>query len=408
MRACLAGVALAACASLPPPTAAAAAHRHAADQDPPQSACTGTELDCAIAATPFVDAAGRLWLAWTANGHVMLARSADGGAHFGAAIAVGDAGELLDTGADARPALVVTNAGRVVVAWGAFKDRQWNAQVWLASSDDDAHFSTPRSLSADATSQRFPALALADDGSILATWLDKRTVAANRQRGYRQSGAALAVARSTDGGRSFGEERIVQDRTCECCRLALALDAGGRTVIALRTIYDDRERDHALIVLDAAGRVQSDHRIAEDHWAIDACPHHGPAVAIGAGQRIHVAWFTQGAARQGTFYARSLDDGASFTAPMPVGHGDRMAGRPSLLARGPDVWLAWKEFDGKRSTVWLRQSHDGGEHWSADRPVAAAEGYTDHPQLVTLRGAAHLSWLTRARGYQSLPLEDRR
>lgn len=402
-RAIRIGLALVLIADLP--GSASAAHTHAG-MESQQAACPGTGLDCATAATPYVDAAGHLWLAWTANGSVMLARSGAGGAGFGTAVEVSRAGPLLDTGADARPALVVFPGGRVLVAWGAFKDGSWNAQVWVASSEDGVHFGAPHPLSADTASQRFPALALAADGSLIAAWLDKRTVAANRQRGFRQSSAALAVARSVDGGRSFGIERIVQDRTCECCRPALAAAADGRAVIAFRNVFDDRERDHALVIVDRSGAVRAAHRIAEDHWGVDVCPHHGPAVAIDADGRIHVAWFTQGAARQGTFYARSMDDGVTFTPPLAAGRNDRMAGRPSLLATGRDVWLAWKEFDGSRSSVWLRHSRDGGEHWSEDHQVASAGGYTDHPLLVSLHGTAHLSWLTRERGYQLRPLEE--
>ena len=78
------------------------------------------------------------------------------------------------------------------------------------------------------------------------------------------------------------------------------------------------------------------YRVAEDKWNIDACPHHGPAIAISAGGAYHVAWFTEGDARQGLFYATSQDGGAHFTLPAPIGAADKNPGRAQLLAIGKD------------------------------------------------------------------------
>lgn len=177
--------------------------------------CTGTALACASAAMPFIDARGTLWLVWVAGGSVSSARSTDGGRSFTLPVEIGRHGSTLDLGSDAKPQIVVDAKGRAVVAYGVFKDKQWNAQVMVStSSDGGATFSEPRSLSADAASQRFPALAIDADGAVVASWLDKRTAAAARRKGQTQSGAALAFARSLDGGATFDTERIAQDRTC--------------------------------------------------------------------------------------------------------------------------------------------------------------------------------------------------
>jgi len=407
VRRALLALALSSLAALAPAQPMAAAHHDHASHG--RAGCTTTDLACASAVTPFIDAQGTLWIAWSAGGAVSVARSSDGARSFGPAVVVGRHGAALDVGADARPQIVVDAAGRVIVAYGVFKDKAYNAQVLVATSlDGGASFSMPRSLSADGASQRFPALAVRDgDGALFATWLDKRTVAAARRNGGKQPGAALAYAWSRDGGRSFGVEKIAADHTCECCRLAVAFDAQHHPVVLFRSIYGTRERDHAVLTFDDAGNAGAPRRVAIDRWEIDGCPHHGPAVAVAGDGSYQAAWFTLGQLRQGLFYARSTDQGRSFSPPQAVGDPEQQPGRPYLLARGQTVWLVWKEFDGKRIFIKARRSPDAGRSWSADRVVADTGAYADHPLLVGDAQHVYLSWLTRDEGYRLIALDDR-
>ena len=50
-------------------------------------------------------------------------------------------------------------------------------------------------------------------------------------------------------------------------------------------------------------------RVSNDDWQISACPHHGPSLSISPAGTYHVAWYTNGKARKGLFYARSDDEG---------------------------------------------------------------------------------------------------
>jgi len=216
----------------------------------------------------------------------------------------------------------------------------------------------------------------------------------------------VAYAWSRDGGATFADEHIAQDHTCECCRLAVAFDPERRPLVLFRSIFGESERDHALLTFGDTGESRGSVRVSEDHWAIDGCPHHGPAVAVSADGTVHAAWFTQGKARQGLFYARSSDGGKTFSEPLPVGDAEKQAGRPYLFARGGDTWLVWKEFDGKRIYVKERKSSDAGKTWSADKVLADTGGFADHPLLIEDGHRVYLSWFTRDQGYRLLPLEE--
>jgi hypothetical protein len=385
------------------PASAAAQHQHAA-----APACADTGLSCATAATPAFGPDGSLWLAWSAGGKVMVGHFRDPGGALERAVAVSREPERVDSGPDARPKIVVDDKSRIVVAYAVFQDDRYNGRVMISRSvDGGTSFTAPQPITGDSTSQRFETLALDPaDGSLFAAWLDKRNAAAARASGKAYPGAALAYSWSSDGGESFAPARIARDNVCECCRLGVAFPGAHRPAILFRNIFGNSTRDHALLAFqdrDVPGPI---HRVSIDDWEIDACPHHGPAVAIGGGGTIHAAWFTSGKARKGLFYARSSDGGAHFTVPLPVGDASRRAARPDLAASGNTARLIWKEFDGEKTGVWLMISGNDGESWSEPQEIATTADASDHPLLVSKGREIFLSWLTRTEGFRLIPLDN--
>ena len=77
-------------------------------------------------------------------------------------------------------------------------------------------------------------------------------------------------------------EQKLADNSCECCRIALAPAPDGSLVAMWRHVFDPgaaatQQRDHAFapVASIAAPPV----RASFDHWALEACPHHGPGLA---------------------------------------------------------------------------------------------------------------------------------
>ena len=366
--------------------------------------CRDASLECANAATPFFASNGKLLLAWTAGGVVSVAQSSDLGKSFSPAIKIAEHGKSLDVGADARPQIVADKQDNVFLAYAFFKDSNWNAQINTVRSVDGGNtFTAPEPLVIDSSSQRFPSVLIKSDDSIFISWIDKRLVAAAKQGGEKRLGGSIAYSFSKDGGKTFQTERIANESSCECCRIGGSLDPAGNPVVAYRAIFTGGIRDQATQVISekSTGPIR---RVADDDWKTDACPHHGPTIAVSGSGKFHVAWYTQGSKRSGVFYANSSNQGLSYSKPLRVGAEGANVSRPYLYALDQQVWLVWKEFDGVKSSVLLKESGDDGMTWTEPKIISSTAGYSDHPLLVARGNEVFLSWLTRDDGYQLMSI----
>jgi hypothetical protein len=48
-------------------------------------------------------------------------------------------------------------------------------------------------------------------------------------------------------------------------------------------------RDHAVMTFEAPDKPGPVYRVSDDDWAIDACPHHGPSLAVTRDGTYHAA-----------------------------------------------------------------------------------------------------------------------
>lgn len=348
-----------------------------------------------LAVAAAFDQSGRLWLARVVGQQLYVSQSNDAGRTFTEAVAVNREPELISADGEARPQIAVVGQ-RIYVSWTQALAQPFAGHIRLAVSEDGGKsFGEPVTVNDDTRpiTHRFNAM-LADAQGVTLAWIDKRDGAGDPE--YR--GAAIYTARSTDGGRSFAANRKLADHSCECCRIALATDTDGTPVAFWRQIFGTNTRDFALARLDEPLR-----RASEDGWAIDACPHHGGALAIGTDGARHLAWFTGAERSPGLHYRRV--DGDTLTPPLPFGNLDAQAGHPQVAVRGRQVTLVWREYDGRHNQILAMHSSDNGRRWSAPVTLARTAGAADDPLLIVDAKAHWLVWHTTADGLMSIQLK---
>lgn len=135
-----------------------------------------------------------------------------------------------------------------------------------------------------------------------------------------------------------------------------------------------------------------------------------PRLLVGTadGRELFVLWqeivFSGGSHGGEIYFARSVDGGASFSAPLNLSNTPAGAGKGRLsathwsngsldLARGPggEIYAAWTEYEGR---LWISRSSDGGDSFSVPLRIAGDERRPARgPSLaVTADGTVHLAW----------------
>lgn len=349
------------------------------------------------------DAQHRLWRAAVKAGRVVVDVSADQGKTFSPPVPVNPQPEKIGADGELRPKIALGSKGEIYVTWTQALDQPYAGHIKFSRSlDGGKSFSIPVIVNrnTDPITHRFESLAVADDGTIYIAWIDKRDLLAAKAAGRKYDGAAIYVAVSGDGAASFGVEYKVADGSCECCRIGLATEPGGTAVIFWRHVFDGSIRDHAVARIGPRGVLKEPVRATFGNWKIDACPHHGPAIARGGDWGWHLAWYDGNEKKPGLYVAR-LDGEAWVTSPARrFGNSDAQAGHPALFAMGEQLFLAWKEMTDTSAVIMAMVSEDGGRSWGTPRKLAETSGAADNPFLISDGKQVYLSWNTRQDGYR--------
>lgn len=385
-------------------------HAHHATSAAP-AVCTkpGTlpSLRCAHAPNAVFDNTGRLWLAWASGAHVYVNYSDDKGKNFSNPVAVNRVPEIIAARGENRPKIAISRQGYVYVSWTQRLKKRFSGHIRFSRSiDHGEHFSDPITVNDHraVTSHRFEALGISKRGDIYLAWLDKRDLLAAKKAGRKYNGAALYYALSTDGGKTFKPNKKVADSTCQCCRVVMAIDADGLPVIGWRHIFGKNTRDHALVKFTGRNQAGKPIRVSHDNWQVDGCPHHGPAISIANDGIYHLAWFNNAPERHGLFYAHSRDSGQTFSTPINFGNYKKNAAHPQVFSKGKHIFLAWKEFNGKQSELYIKRTSDGGRQWSSPRLLATSHSDTDYPLLIADQQTIYAVWHRRGEEYQLIPV----
>jgi hypothetical protein len=276
-----------------------------------------------------------------------------------------------------HPKLAFGTNGEMYASWTSPTSDHYTGDIHFARSlDNGKSWSTPMTVHKDRQliTHRFDSLAVDGKGRIWIAWIDKRDQALAEKNHQEYAGAAIYYAYSQDRGAHWKGDFKLADHSCECCRLALAKDERGRVVAFWRHVFEGNERDHALALLDPNGKSVV-HRVTFDHWQIDACPHHGPSLAVDAQGVMHAVWFSQVNGESQAFYGQLHED----APPTHVVALPRGAMHPDVVASGQNVAIAWKRFDGANSLVEARLS-SGGAFVESGSSKSSAD--SDEPRLV--------------------------
>lgn len=264
---------------------------------------------------------------------VYLKRSTDGGATFGSSINLSQSA----TGTilpSVKPSIVISGTGATAVVLVAWHGETTNSEIWVARSvDGGATFGAPANRSNNTGFSAWPALAVTGTGANAIFLLTWVGQPGNVTGEW----IDILAKRSTDGGASFGTLVNVSNKP----------DGGGSV-------------GHPSVGITG---------IAAEASAV-------------------IAWEDNRGGHFDIWRARSTNGGASFETPANLSSAAGTAMRPSVVAAGSGatatILVGWEGVNAQnRETIHLKRSVDGGATFGALVPISNnSTGYAYEPSLA--------------------------
>ena len=317
-------------------------------------ASNAVQIDSSEASCPYLtkDNKGNLVLSWirkidSSVSVYCYAISTDNGKTFGKAIVI-PGSENIHPHGENIPKIIFEPSGEIIAAWAAGNRNPKNAYADLIfysqSFDNGVSWTKAEKLVKDTAGydQRYFDLALLPNGHAGISWLDNR-------KKTTEEGSALYFAETVDN-KGFQDERLISEPCCPCCRTDLFVDSKKNIHILYRAIINDSIRDMVHTVSTNNGKsFSTPERISKDNWAINGCPHTGPAMTENK-DGIQFTWYT-GGAKGGIYYCHSNDLGKTFSSRQMV---SGIAARHCQIASfdNKDIAIVWNENFFKGNNFW--------------------------------------------------------
>jgi hypothetical protein len=301
------------------------------------------------------------------NGNAWYSRSVDGGRSFSPPLRVNSlTGSVMAVGYVRGPRLAVEPNGTVHVAWA---NANQPGVAYARLPERGAQFTPQANLETVSLNADGPSVAADGRGGVYVAWHGLAPGGPKDEQHRR-----LWVARSRNGGRSFGRETAASPPrlgACSCCGTAAVAEGNGTVDLLYRAAQTETERD--IYLLTSRNRGRSFEASDSGPWALNYCPLTNSKL-LRDHRRVLAAWEQQGQVR-----FAFIAPGAS-RAEIPIEPPGNPLDRkyPAIAANASgDILLAWTEGVG-----W---AHGGAVAWQ----MFDGEG---HPLGAEGRAAGVPAW----------------
>ncbi|HKV99310.1 MAG TPA: sialidase family protein [Vicinamibacterales bacterium] len=349
----------------------------------------------------------------TREGHtdVYAAMSETDGETFGPAVRVNDIEGDARVSGEQPPRVALGKD--VVVVWASRANESSRIRMARSTDGGKSFLPAVTLHQEGLTGARgWQSVAIGPDGVIHALWLDGRHAGAGMAHHHDSSGAkampeAAASPRQDIMHASWAAngsmiETEVAPNVCFCCKTSIAVGPDHAFYAAWRHIYPTSMRDIAVARSTDAGRTfDAPTRVSLDNWQLTGCPDDGPAMVVDAANVIHVVWPTLVPGTppsKGIFYAYSTDSGKSFSPRQrlddPQG---TSAAHPAIALDGRDVIVVWDDLSpAKERRVRLRRlSQSDTAAWAPEASaglLVSAESPASYPSVTVAGGKIVVAW----------------
>ncbi len=231
------------------------------------------------------------------------------------------------------------------------------------------------------------------DDQLLAVWLERRNFAegANGHNGNGSPADAMTLRFAKIGkSGNLSEERLLDQRVCDCCPTSIARTGNG-AIVVYRDRSEQEIRDISMVRFHD-GQWSQPRRLYEDAWKIEGCPVNGPAVAA-EGSQVAVAWFTWANEIANVKVIFSDNEGLEFGEAIIADDGEPMGRVDIILLQDGAALVSWLEVTPDGAEIRVRRIQpDGSRDPSVTVTESSKERSSGTPRMVKNGNEIFLAW----------------
>jgi hypothetical protein len=223
---------------------------------------------------------------------------------------------------------------------------------------------------------------------------------------------AIAVSRSTNGGKTWSTHFVVQTSATAGRRIfndkdwiaADPSDPTGKTAYVAWTLFKNRSSAIVISKTTDGGLTWSVPKKVSDLFTNDQ----GVVVVVGTTGTVYVTFEAFSGSGDAVAFAVSHNGGLTFDtrliapindipSPLP-GATFRTNSFPALALDGSTLHVVWSNWNGSNADVVYMRSTNGGATWSRPANIGGSVGDQFFPWIAARNGTVYASWFNRASG----------
>lgn len=288
------------------------------------------------------------------------------------------------------PSLAVHRNGKLRLYVSYHDNSNGTTQAYLISTKKKTKFRKPLNITPHNGGAFAPRVALDSSEAVNIVWGDTN-----------QSNGKVLFVRSTDLGLSFNEPVEISRSSGAAFDPEIAIDSSD----AINVAWQDTAPGTSVILFSRS--TDGGVTFSEPKQVSTGTGNATEAtITTDSAGRISIAWVDESAGRAEAYYARSTDQGASFSDPVNVSHFPNDNGdihKPVVVAFQNTVYVAFQNGDLfgedqiKNRQVFVTKSVNAGVSFEEPEQVSTAinsKGRAHSPAMVVdSRGTLHIVWI---------------
>lgn len=272
-----------------------------------------------------------------------------------------------------NPSILVSSDGIFAIWVGTQSGR---SDVFFSKSTDGGNtFSIPINLSADTHGQSAYAAFAQKDKNVYVVWQTSLTGTAD-----------VFLAKSTDGGNSFGKPILISD--------SAKLAAFPQMAISDNHVYfswlEMAENNSTNIVFTKSD--DGANTIGTPSYMTSHSGNSGIPKLVATGSQVYLAWEDNSKKNFEIYLSKSDDYGATFNPPVDISTTSGQSGTPQIAVSKNNIYAVWMDDTSGNYDILFAKSSDGGK--SFGDPVNVSKLHTDsgYPQLAVSGNDVYVTW----------------